>query len=288
MDKNFTLKYLAAPIAVLAIAITLSLNINTATEVNDSGISQGLVSETIGTEISGLVSSRQSPNVLWVHNDSGDSARIYAVNTQGKHLTTVNLIGVNAIDFEDIAIDAQNRIYVADIGDNATWRDSVQIYRFDEPVGITGSININPDVINLTYPNGAHNAETLLVDPINGDLFILTKTDSGNSILFKAPAPITDNMELIAVQSLNLDEEFTTAGDISPEGNVILVRTYDHLYAWHRSADSTIGETLATQPLSWPVQSEQQGEAVGFTADGTGYFTISEGNTQPIYLYPNL
>lgn len=289
MDKTFAFKYLAVPLIIATAAITLSLNNDKPiTDVDNwgVGVSQGLVSSSVGTEISGVISSRQYTNVLWVHNDSGDSARIYAVSTKGEHLATVNLVNVNAFDYEDIAIDAQNRIYVADIGDNAMIRDSVQIYRFAEPVNLTDTIDITPEVITLTYPDGSHNAETFMVDPINGDLFILTKTDKGNSILFKAKSPISSGTTLIEVQSIDLNNELTTAGDISPNGNIILVRTYDHLYAWYRTDGISIERTLTTPPLSWPVQGEQQGEAVGFSANGKNYFTISEGNTQPIYFYP--
>ena len=56
------------------------------------------------TEASGLVASDQNPDVLWSHNDSGAQAVVYAMTAQGKHLGAFQLFGVEAVDWEDIAI----------------------------------------------------------------------------------------------------------------------------------------------------------------------------------------
>jgi hypothetical protein len=34
-----------------------------------------------------------------------------------------------------------------------------------------------------------------------------------------------------------------------------------------------------------PIADEPQGEAIAFTADGSGYFTTSEKRAQPLYFY---
>ncbi|PCK09313.1 MAG: hypothetical protein COA42_04725 [Alteromonadaceae bacterium] len=250
-----------------------------------SGVSVGRTASSVGTEVSGLISSRQMPHVLWVHNDSGDTARIYAINTNGGHVATVTIAGAGANDYEDIAIDAQNRIYVGDIGDNQKARGSIQVYRFAEPVGASGSIQVSAERITLNYPDGAHNAETLMVDPISGDLFVLTKT-SGTSVLYRAAAPLGSNVNLQAVHTFDFNTELTTAGEISPSGDLIVVRTYGNVYAWRRAPGTSVAEAMRGPRLNWPARSEQQGEAIGFAADGSGYFTISEGNTQPVYFYP--
>ena len=289
MTKSFSFKFSSQSICLLISIISFSLNNEVAKDIEEfgKGTSIGLVSALVGNEISGLVSSRQLSDVLWVHNDSGDSAKIYAINSQGEHLATVNLRGAKAFDYEDIAIDAQNRLYVADIGDNAKIRESIQIYRFEEPIDIKSSIDVTPEVINLYYPDRSHNAETLFIDPIDGSLYVLTKTRKENSLLFKVQPPLTGSMKLEKVQSFNFNGELTTAGDISPNGKLIMIRTYDHIYIWRRPIENSIVESMDSQPISWPVQTEKQGEAVAFTANGENYLTISEGNTQSIFLYPN-
>jgi hypothetical protein len=99
-----------------------------------AGAMTGMVAGTINsaalTEVSGLAVCRNNPHVLWLHNDSGDRARIFAVNTAGRLPGIYTLPGVTAIDCEDIAIGpgpgkGTSYIYVGDIGDNDAWLTGV-------------------------------------------------------------------------------------------------------------------------------------------------------------------
>ena len=92
----------------------------------------GTVESSLLTEISGVAASRKNADVLWVHNDSGDSARIYAMSIQGKHLGVYNLVGASATDWEDIAVgpgpvEGQDYVYAGDVGDNTRQRPSVTV-----------------------------------------------------------------------------------------------------------------------------------------------------------------
>ena len=66
---------------------------------------------TLIEESSGLVQSRKYPGVYWTHNDSGDSARLYAVTKNGKIIHPPGNIDYQGIlvfeasntDWEDIA-----------------------------------------------------------------------------------------------------------------------------------------------------------------------------------------
>ena len=134
-------------------------------------------------EVSGMVLSRKNSGVLWVHNDSGDSARVYALTLDGRLIATFILVGVDAIDWEDIAIGpgpepGLDYIYVADIGDNGFSREEIEIYRFPEPLVDKGTQSVLVDRVErivLSYPDQAHDAETLLVDPVDGGIYIITK-----------------------------------------------------------------------------------------------------------------
>ncbi|MEZ4468295.1 MAG: hypothetical protein R3F43_28635 [bacterium] len=75
----------------------------------------------------------------------------------------------------------------------------------------------------------------------------------------------------------------TTGGDISPAGDAIIIRTYSSAYLWRRSPTATVAEALTTPPCRLPLAREPQGEAIGFSASGQGYFTVSEQAGQPIY-----
>src|SRR5690606_11546671 len=90
------------------------------------------------TEASGLVASRAHPGVLWLHNDSGDGPRLFALTEQGALLGEVTIEGAQAHDWEDIALGSgpeagKSYLYIADTGDNGASRDDVQIYRVEEP-----------------------------------------------------------------------------------------------------------------------------------------------------------
>src|SRR6185295_746902 len=84
-------------------------------------------------EVSGMEQSRSNSGVFWVHNDSGDEPRVYAVSSKGELLGTYTLQGATAFDWEDMSIgpapNGGTYLYMADIGDNAGKRTSVKIFR---------------------------------------------------------------------------------------------------------------------------------------------------------------
>src|SRR5262245_49971144 len=88
-------------------------------------------------EVSGMEQSRANPGVFWVHNDSGDKPRVYAVSRAGALLGTYTLQGASAVDWEDMSIgpapNGSYYLYMADIGDNNARRRSIKIYRVLEP-----------------------------------------------------------------------------------------------------------------------------------------------------------
>ena len=251
-------------------------------------------------EVSGLVSSRYQQDVLWVHNDSGDLPRVFALGTDGSLRGTFTL-EASARDWEDIAIGPGPRrrtsyLYIADIGDNLSVRDSIQIHRFEEPVVDGGDhLVVASEIVtmDLTYPDGPHDAETLLVDPKTGDLLIVIKTlyNPGPSLMYRLSADAQRRgetvLELVGDASLD-GGDFTTGGDVSPDGSEIVVRGYVGARLWRRTKGQSVAEALLGEPCPVPVvgvPEEPQGEAIGFSADGKSYLTLSEGLDQPIYQY---
>src|SRR5690606_18572639 len=74
---------------------------------------------------------------FWTHNDSGDAARLFAIDTaESVVVTQFQLPGIDAVDWEDMAsgvIDGRPTLVVADTGDNARRRDHVTLLVIDEP-----------------------------------------------------------------------------------------------------------------------------------------------------------
>jgi len=237
-------------------------------------------------EISGIVASRRDPGILWLHNDSGDGATLYAVNTDGELLSQHDLFGVVALDWEDLGIGpgpvpGVDYLYAGDIGDNLSFRSDVVIYRLPEPGIGRDSAIFEFETIRLTYPTPGHDAEALAVDPLTGDLFVVTKTKDGRPELYRAPAERLGGgasiaLELVATLELPIGAE-VTAADFSPDGNRFALRGYRHVWVWERTSED-MAETLSAVPCAAASPDERQGEAMGFSADGRDLFTVSEGS----------
>lgn len=257
-------------------------------------------------EASGLAASRKNSDVLWTHNDSGDLNRIYGLNTNGKHLGVYTINGVNARDWEDIAVGpgpaaGENYIYIADIGDNNAQYDTKYIYRVLEPnVSSNQSpVNItltNVETISFQYPGGNRDAEIIMIDPLNKDIYIVSKREEFVGVYRLAyPQSTTDliTAELKTTLDLTGGESGalgrTVGGDISYTGLEILIKTRVKIYYWPRNASENLWEAFAVNPVILPYIEEPQGEAVAWAPDALGYYTVSEENggvSAHLYFYP--
>jgi hypothetical protein len=245
-------------------------------------------------EASGLVASRQHPGVLYAHNDSGDTARVFAFDDTGTAIATLTIAGATHTDWEDIAIGpcpAGSCIYVGDIGDNGTNRPTKTVYRFPEPdlVGGPATVTINNvEAFPFSYPVGLdffHNAETLLVHP-DGGVYVVTKEDAGDpSVVFEFPQPLVAGQTATLTKLATLpfpsgNQPDISGGDIDPCGTSVLLRLGStKLFLLEPSgADFDTAFTAPTQPIrELPIAAEANGEAITWEATGAGYFTISEG-----------
>ncbi len=247
-------------------------------------------------EASGLIASSKNAGILWSHNDSGDSARIFALNKNGTLKAIIPITGATAVDWEDIAWGTgpggEAAIFIGDIGDNAEARGSITVYRVIEP-DLSGAApaSLPATPIELVYGDGkGHNAEALMIDPRDGAIVIVTKVWSGNSEVYRAAPPFaaagtknTLNREGgLVVGKTPVGSPLVTAADISRAGDIIFLRTYTHALAWPRGPAQTIAAALAAPPCVLPVATEIQGEAIAFMPDGSGFFTVSEGNSPPL------
>lgn len=228
-------------------------------------------------EISGIDAGIKNPNVYWVHNDSGDSARIFAVDANtGQTLGTYTLSGARAVDWEDIEVatgaDGKSYIYVGDIGDNGHSRSDVVIYRVPEPT-VTGTAT-NPtsttltgvDQLNVRYPNGEKiNSEALAVDPRSGNLLLIEKTDGDVSRVYSAPASAwggadTTLQQVGTVDLSQANSQLVTSADYAPDGSQLAVRTYDDVLLWNRDPNASAWSPFGQPPVDGPLIDEQQGK----------------------------
>jgi hypothetical protein len=245
-------------------------------------------------ELSGMAASRRNPGVLYTQNDSGDAPRIYALNEKAQLLGVCQIRGAAARDWEDIAVGPgpePNRpcVYVGDIGDNQGERPEVVVYRVPEPridaARPFGTMTSEPaDTLRLTYPDGPRDAETLLVDPLTRDLYIISKR-ALLSRVYRAAWPQSTaqptRMQAVAV----LPWGFATGGDVSPDGRRVVVRSMFNASLWDRPAGEPLWHAFSGRQVQLPLADEPQGEAICFDSQGAGYFTISEGLHPPLYYF---
>ncbi len=250
----------------------------------------GTISDPEITEASGVVQSRRYPGVVWVHNDSGDTPRIFAMTTKGVAIRQYAIPDAKAVDWEDIGILAgvnggPDTLYLGDIGDNNSTRSSIHIYAIPEPDPAHDTTAGPTESERLLYPDGPHNAEAMFVDPATRDVIIVTKEPSGASRVYRKQGGLLSGhptLTLIATLHLGLGE-LVTAGDISPDGSAIILRTYFSVFVWSRDLGEDIATAFTRQPCEAPSPVERQSEAISIDADGRGYLTTSEGVHAPIF-----
>lgn len=226
-------------------------------------------------EASGLIASQRYPGHYWLHNDSGNEPELFLVDSTGNAVLTLRIDGDRNRDWEDISRRGDT-LLIAEMGDNQARWDTVFVYAVPEPARLSDSSARVVAKYPFRYPDGPRDAETLLVDPVSGDWFIVTKRES-QSRLYRYPAPQQSEV-LVTLERTPVSFPFRLAvgGDVSPDGREVLIKTYDAVYLWERQSGETLDAALARRALQQPYTAERQGEALGFSLDASAYFTASE------------
>lgn len=248
-------------------------------------------------ESSGIAASKRNRDLFWTHNDSGDGPFIYAFDRQGEHRGVWRVWGAEAQDWEDMAIGPGPKrggsyLYLGDIGNNSLKREEIVVYRVAEPLissKDSSSTNESPhttqraEVIRLKYPDGKHNAETLLVHPSTGDLYVVTKVTGAAAGVYKLKAPLQrSGASILAhvgeVRFPNALTGVITGGAISPDGRRIIL--CDYLGAAELVLPNKRGivfDDIWKEPLV-PVDTgaRRQGESICYRADGMALLATSE------------
>jgi hypothetical protein len=249
-----------------------------------SGVSMGVLDNPKIDEASGLAMSVTHPGMLWTHNDSGDKARIFLIDSLGRHQATVGFEGISNRDWEDIAVgpgpDAtKSYVYIGEIGDNFSRYTYKYIYRIEEPVIPKGKKKLTVlqvDSIKFTLPDGARDAESLMIDPQTKDLYIFSKREKAVN-LYRLAYPQSTTTVLEAERVLTgLPFTSIVAADWSPDGKEILIKNYKKVFYWHRQNNEPVTELLQSPPAILPYDREPQGETIAFDRSGKGYYTLSE------------
>jgi hypothetical protein len=187
-------------------------------------------------------------------------------------------------DTEDLGVAPDGTLWVADIGDNDSERDSIGLWRL--PPGAR-----SPTLFRLSYPDGAHDAETLLLTPA-GTPIVVTKTIAAGGVYVPAgPLKAGRTTPLRAVGTVALPITDTsnpfsfaghfliTGGAVSPDGRHAVLRTYADAFEFDVTGGDVVAAITKGKPATTiPLPNEPQGESVAYTPDGTALLTVSEEN----------
>ncbi|MCK6525206.1 hypothetical protein L6R49_27695 [Myxococcota bacterium] len=208
-------------------------------------------------EPSGLIKSRAHAGVFWTHNDSGDSARIFAVDGQGALLAELPVEDAKNIDWEDLTLDSAGRLWIGDIGDNTNTREDLALYLLDAEPSLSGPA-VASRRVPIRYPDRDpelldFDAEALFAD--GERLYILTKHRSGDlsTTLYAVPDPLGGGeVTLSRISELNIGGDprryggMVTAADLSADGETLAVLSYHALFLFGRPED---GQDWLSRPL---------------------------------------
>ena len=233
-------------------------------------------------EASGIADSRTMPGAVWVEQDGGNPAELALLGYDGKLRGKLPIPGITNRDWEDMTIGpgpqaGVNYLYMAEIGDNNAQYGQYAVYRLPEPKNMTDKVG-PVETIRFKYPDGARDAETLMLDPQTKDLYVVSKREA-KVHLYRLPYPQSTTEVMTAEALGELPYTYVTGGGFSSDGSELLLRTYTNVVYWTRKSGQSVADALQlTAGRDVPYRFEPQGEAVCFDRDNKGYFTLSERN----------
>lgn len=269
----------------------------------------GRLGDPLLVESSGIAASASNPGVLWIHNDSGDLARLYAVRMDGRPVTRLVMDGVTAIDFEDLASapcpDGSGPcLWVADTGNNGRNRQDQTLYAVPEPDlrGSSVPAEIHTSAIwrfPVLFPGPAVDAEALAVSPSLDAIYLFEKVDQARARVFRYRAPFQRDRPVMLETVVEIDSpglpfrhgRMITGASLHPGGDRLLLRVYTGIYEYRFGPGQTVANLGAVTPrlVTLGPLSEPQGEAVAYDEAGSGIFSVSEDPRhipgQPLHHY---
>ncbi|MCZ2861071.1 hypothetical protein [Blastococcus sp. VKM Ac-2987] len=238
-------------------------------------------------ELSGLVVVGEQMLAI---ADGGDQVAVYGLDGTCA-VVDVRTAPVDPYDPEDLAVGPDGGVWIADTGDNNSDRGTVALHVL-RPDGATA-------LHRLTYPDGAHDAEALLVAP-DGTPYVVTKEVLGSSGVYRPSGPLADGgtvpMERVATVNVTLTgtpggpvgragQLMITGGAVASDGSAVALRTYTDAYVWPLTGSDVVG-ALGGEPTRVALPESPQGEAVSFTSDSRALAVASEGLPSAVTVVP--
>lgn len=228
-------------------------------------------------ELSGLAASRVHPGVLYGINDSGGSPLVYAIDRNGDTVARLRLEGITARDWEALApgwdADGRPTLWIGGIGDNRSNQTRVRVLEIAEPAQLRDQ-SVSFRQYWLTYSDGPHNAEALLVHPTTGEISVVTKGSGTGGGIYRPTEPLRELGHNQLQRVLDTPGSITDgAWELSPAGEPRLV-LIDYWRIHRLSGTEWISELgplqLQREALAWPwLPDSPGGDTVLLGSEGT-------------------
>lgn len=296
----------AAPVLAGLIAALLALAGCARSERPFAQLS-GLLLDSQLDEISGLAASHRHDDVLWLLDDGGNPARLFAVSRRGRKLATVAVEGVAKTDWEDLAafdLDGRHYLLIADTGDNGGLRKTLQLHVVEEPARIEDAALRPAWSIAFRWPDGARDVEAVTVDAVRGEILLISKKrqppelfvlplqpahglQSARLVGHLAGMPQASAEDRRENAALARRRSQVTAAAVSPDRRTLAVLTYQDLLLYRRRGDEDWARTVSRKPQRHELPWLPQPEALDWARSGRALFATGEFSPAPLaYLQP--
>lgn len=268
----------------------------------------GLIANPALIEASGMVHSRHEADLLWMVNDGGHPAVLFAVQSNGRDHGMVAVEGADNTDWEDLAgfkWHGRPFILIADVGDNRAVRDTSRIYVVAEPMRQTTGVFPATVAVEwqfrFRYEDGPRDCEGVAVDTREGRILLLTKRTQppqlyalplrpaqADAIVVarrigdvpRIPPPTTQ--DLVANPRFGPIQSQPTALDFRSDSRLAVVLTYKEAYLFPRDRDESWTSALSGQPVTVPFSRLKQQETACFSPDGHKLYLSTEQQHAPM------
>jgi hypothetical protein len=223
-------------------------------------------------ESSGLVQSTTDPALAYSVNDSGNPSVVYVVElASGDVVGSAALGDVDLVDAEALALGADDRLYVADIGDNDSVRRRVDLYGVAQPG--RGDVTVDAVRHRVRYADGPRDAEALISDVLDGSFYIASKGLLGGELYRLGPlrangVTVARPLDAVAVPGL------VTDADVARRRGAVVLRTYTDAYVLDVPGWELRG--------SLPLPQQEQGETLAVIDGGPVAYVGTEGLPSPL------
>ncbi|GAB2605651.1 hypothetical protein Aab01nite_00350 [Paractinoplanes abujensis] len=261
-----------ALLAVPAVPVALEMQAATVCTVRDDRLD----------ELSGMVAAGSGYVVVNDGSDFADRRRIFFLDSTCKVTRTVAYPS-RPRDTEDLARGADGTLWVADIGDNSGSRSTIAVWKLAPGAK-------RPVLFRMSYPDGARDAEALLVTP--ADVPVVVSKEGGTAGLYVPTGPLSRNSTAplrkageVTLPTSTTSNPFSflgravvTGAATSPDGRHVVLRTYADAFEFDVPGGDVIRALTTGQPRQIALPDEPQGEAITYSADGRSLLTVSESS----------